>query len=99
MAEKLPYSEICGTEVGPSYKKRRLSALSEQKRVNMIVKDNFTIVCWFDSGVDECLARRLAEYVFDQLMMFLGEEDLNQLDQSQSLNYILSCVTGPISSQ
>lgn len=59
-----------------------LSALSDQKRVNMIVKDNFTIICWFCSSIDECLARRLAEYVFDELMMFLGEEDLGQLDQS-----------------
>ena len=59
-----------------------LSSLSGTRRITLVAKDNFTILCWFFASVDECLARRLAEYVFDQLMMFLGEEDLNLLDQS-----------------
>ena len=65
-----------------------LSSKSDQKRVNMIVKDNFTIICWFSAMVDECVARRLAEYVYDQLMMILGSGTESFMQINNILNQL-----------
>ena len=46
------------------------------------VKDNFILICWFISSLSETLSRRITDYVYDEIVMILGAEDVLELDQT-----------------
>lgn len=53
--------------------------ITDYLRVYILKRNTHTVICWFNTSVDEYFALRLSDYADKIILLFLGEEDLAEI--------------------